>query len=165
MGFILSLPGFLLGVRRGPAPAARLTAAATHAEALDSRTPNSQSDEIGVAYYLLGDFERARVSCEKRPEFDNNQICLAVTYDKLGRHAEAQEELAKLKAVFGDTAAYQYAFIHAQWGDHAKALEWLDTAMHLRDTGLSNLKTDPLMDPLRNEPRFQAIQRALRFPD
>jgi hypothetical protein len=27
-----------------------------------------------------------------------------------------------------------------------------------------NLKTDPLMDPLRKEPRFQAIERELKFP-
>jgi len=27
------------------------------------------------------------------------------------------------------------------------------------------VKTDPLLDPLRKEPRFQAIERALRFPD
>ena len=46
-----------------------------------------------------------------------------------------------------------------------RTLESLDAAMPLRDPGLINLKTDPLMDPLRNEPRFQAIERALRFPD
>jgi len=34
----------------------------------------------------------------------------------------------------------------------------------LRDAGLADLKTDPLMDPLRKEPRFQAIERALKFP-
>jgi len=45
-----------------------------------------------------------------------------------------------------------------------KALEWLDTAMRLRDPGLVELKTDPLMDPLRKEPRFQAIERELKFP-
>jgi len=28
-----------------------------------------------------------------------------------------------------------------------------------------NLKTDPLMDALRQEPRFQAIQRALKSPN
>jgi hypothetical protein len=37
--------------------------------------------------------------------------------------------------------------------------------MRLRDPGLANLKIDPLMDPLRKEPRFQAIERALNFPN
>ena len=62
------------------------------------------------------------------------------------------------------TAAYQYAEIYAQWGDTPKALEWLETAMRLRDSGLIELKTDPLMDPLRQEPRFQALIRELKFP-
>jgi hypothetical protein len=31
--------------------------------------------------------------------------------------------------------------------------------------GLAGLKTDPLMDPLRQEPRFLAILRELKFPD
>jgi len=29
---------------------------------------------------------------------------------------------------------------------------------------LINLKTDPLMDPLRQEPGFKAIERELKFP-
>jgi hypothetical protein len=37
--------------------------------------------------------------------------------------------------------------------------------MRLRDPGLVNLKTDPLLDPLRKEPRFQAVVRALKFPE
>jgi hypothetical protein len=36
--------------------------------------------------------------------------------------------------------------------------------MRLRDPGLVLLKTDPLMDPLRNEPRFQAIEPQLKSP-
>ena len=86
-------------------------------------------------------------------------------YDKLGRHADAEAELAKLKASGGDAGAYQYATIYAQWGNRAKALEWLETALRLRDPGLVTLKTDPLMDPLRQEPRFQAIERELKFPN
>jgi len=27
------------------------------------------------------------------------------------------------------------------------------------------LKTEPLLDPLRKEPRFQAIERELKFPN
>lgn len=34
----------------------------------------------------------------------------------------------------------------------------------LRDPGLENLKTDPLLDPLRKEPRFKAIERELKSP-
>jgi hypothetical protein len=37
--------------------------------------------------------------------------------------------------------------------------------MHVRDSGLGYLKTDPLHDPLRKEPRFRAIERELKFPE
>jgi TolB-like protein len=119
----------------------------------------------GLAYYGLGDLQSARASCETNPDFWVSQQCLAVIYDKLGRHADAEAVLTKLKASLGDTAPYQYATIYAQWGNQLKALEWLETALRLRDTGLECLKTDPLLDPLRKEPRFQAVMRELKFPN
>jgi tetratricopeptide (TPR) repeat protein len=119
----------------------------------------------GFAYYGLGDLERARASCETKRDYAGNQWCLAVTYDKLGRHADAEAELSKLKASYGDVMAYQYAAVYAQRGDNSKALEWLETALRLRDPGLENVKTDPLLDPLRQEPRFEAILRELKFPN
>jgi TolB-like protein/Tfp pilus assembly protein PilF len=121
--------------------------------------------ERGLAYYGLGDLQSACASCETKRDYWLSQQCLAVIYDKLGRHTDAEAELAKLKAEQGDDAAYQYAAIYAQWGNPAQALAWLDTAMRLHDPGLVSLKTDPLLDPLRMEPRFQAIKRELKFPD
>jgi serine/threonine-protein kinase len=118
---------------------------------------------LGLAYYGLGDYEHARTTCEAKSDYWECQQCLAVTYEKLGRHADAEAALAKLDAL-GDAATYQNAAIYAQWGNVPKALEWLDTAMRLRDGGLLYLKTDPLMDPLRKEPRFEAIMRELKFP-
>jgi TolB-like protein/Tfp pilus assembly protein PilF len=120
--------------------------------------------ERGLAYYGLGDLERARASCETKPDHWQSQQCLAVIYDKLGRHADAEAVFSKLKAALSDNGAYQFATIYAQWGNRAKALEWLETALRLRDPGLEYLKTDPLLDPLRKEPRFQAIERELKFP-
>jgi len=70
-----------------------------------------------------------------------------------------------MKAVWGEHAAYQYVEIYAQWGDVPQALEWLEKALPLRDAGLALLKRDDLLDPLRSEPRFQAIERALKFPN
>jgi tetratricopeptide (TPR) repeat protein len=118
----------------------------------------------GFAYYGLGNLQSARASCETKPDYWLSQQCLAVIYDKLGRHADAEAELSKLKAAGGDAAAYQFATIYAQWGDRDKALVAIETALRLRDPGLELLKTDPLLDPLRKEPRFQAIERELKFP-
>jgi TolB-like protein len=137
--------------------------AAMHAINLDSAGVDPYATR-GLAYYGLGDFEHARTSCGAKPDYWRNQQCLAITYDKLGRHTEAQALLSKYRAAVGDNAAYQYTEIYAQWGDVPKALEWLDTAMRVRDPGLEYLKTDPLLDPLRKEPRFQAIERELKFP-
>jgi TolB-like protein/tetratricopeptide (TPR) repeat protein len=119
----------------------------------------------GFAFYGLGDLQSARASCETKPDYWVGQQCLSVIYDKLGRHADAEAVLSKMKTAMGDAAAYQYATIYAQWGNRAKALEWLETALRLRDPGLVDLKTDPLLDPLREEPRFKAIERELKFPD
>jgi TolB-like protein len=119
----------------------------------------------GLTDYQLGNLAGARAICEARPNFWGAQWCLALTYQKLGRHPDAQAAVAKIQAMMGDTMAYQYSTIYAQWGDTAKALEWLESAMRLRDPGLSLLKVDPLMDPLRKEPRYQAIERELKFPD
>jgi TolB-like protein/Flp pilus assembly protein TadD len=124
---------------------------------------NETYAERGFAYYALGDFESARASCETKPDFWFSQQCLAVIYDKIGRRSDAAAELTKLKAN-GDTAAYQYATIYAQWGNTLKALEWLETALRLHDPGLIRLKVEPLLDPLRKEPRFLALMRELKFP-
>jgi tetratricopeptide (TPR) repeat protein len=118
----------------------------------------------GQAYYARGDYPGARASCEIKTDDWASQLCLAVAYEKLGQHADAESELAKIKSSAGDADAYQYAEIYAQWGNIAKALEWLQTALRLRDPGLGDLKNDPLLDPLRKEPRFQAIERELKFP-
>jgi TolB-like protein/tetratricopeptide (TPR) repeat protein len=119
----------------------------------------------GLAYYGLRNLQGARSSCEARPDQWLTQWCLAIVYDKLGRHADAEAQVAKMKAVNGDSSAYQYATIYAQWGNAPKALEWLDTALRVRDPGLIFLKTDPLIDPVRKEPRAVAIERELKFPN
>lgn len=140
-------------------------AAAAYAQA-NTLNPEFKSSYArrGLAFLGLGDLQRARYSCESKRDYWLSQHCLAMVYEKLGRSADAQAELRKMQAALGDSAAYQYATIYAQWGDRAKALQWLDTALRLRDPGLEGMKVDPLMDPLRQEPRFQTILRELNFP-
>lgn len=118
----------------------------------------------GLAFYAVGYVDRARASCETQGEDWVSQWCLAVVYHKLGRHPDAEAKLAGMERVMGDASAYTYCTIYAQWGNLPTALEWLETATRLRDSRLGLLKTDPLLDPLRKEPRFQAVMRELKFP-
>jgi TolB-like protein/Tfp pilus assembly protein PilF len=118
---------------------------------------------LSFAYYALGDFPSAHRACESADE-SNKPICLALTDEKLGRHAEAQRALSELQAKSGDAGAVFPAMILGEWGDNARALDWLEVAMRQRDPYLIKVRCNPLLDPLRREPRFQAIERQLKFP-
>ncbi len=78
---------------------------------------------------------------------------------------DAEAALNKLRVATGNRWAYWCATIYAQWGNASQALEQLDTALRKRLPELRWLKTDPLLDSLRQAPRFRAIERVLNFPD
>jgi eukaryotic-like serine/threonine-protein kinase len=117
------------------------------------------------SYYMAGNFPLAKASCEAEPDHYEVQLCMPLVYEKLGQRAAAEAALATAIAAQGNFSSYQYAQIYAQRGDAEKALDWLETALRLPDPGLEYLKTDPFLDPLRGQARFQAIERQLRFPD
>ncbi len=119
----------------------------------------------GRALYLAQQYESAAATCEAEPDRYTGQLCLAMVYDKLGRSTESESILQTAIAEQGEYAAYQFAEIYAQRGVLAKAMEWLETAVRANDPGMIYLKTDPFVDPLRDQERFQAILRALRFPN
>jgi serine/threonine-protein kinase len=119
---------------------------------------------LGFAYYGSGDFQSARRVCEGSGNETLKQYCLALVFAKLGRRADAETALAKARALWGGHSAI-YALVYAQWGDTGRALDSLETAMRHRDPDLEFVKMHPWYDPLRNEPRFQAIERALKFPN
>jgi tetratricopeptide (TPR) repeat protein len=136
----------------------------TDAKALSSNDPFALANDawIGLSYYLTGNVANARKACGKADE-SFSLICMAATYGKLGQR-DAGTILAKLLALPGEHRLGRAA-IYAQWGENVKALDSLDTAMRLHDPWLQYLKAYPLFDPLREEPRFQAIERELNFPN
>jgi TolB-like protein len=119
---------------------------------------------LGESQYLLGDFKAARASCEVALPDGFGPMCLALVYRKLGRQADAEAMLRRVRTLSGDDAPFDLARIYAQWGDTPQALKWLELALRRPDPGLSALKADPGLDPLRKEARFQAIEKELKFP-
>jgi tetratricopeptide (TPR) repeat protein len=114
-----------------------------------------------------GENEHARQLCESTAtplDEGTRQPCLAVAYHALGRQTDAQQQLDKLRALAGDDAAFVYAEIYAQWGDRPAALQWLSKAAELRDPTLPTLKVDWMLDPIRAEPGYKAIEAKMNFP-
>lgn len=120
---------------------------------------------LGMNELAAGRPGEALLYCERDPDFAYDQLCLAMAYHRLGRREDAVAMLQKLQAGQGDSAAYQYAEIHAWWGESAEALRWLNRAVQLHDAGLLAIRTDPYLDPIRDTPQFRDIVDSLDLPD
>lgn len=83
--------------------------------------------------------------------------------DALGRHAEAERQMAAIVAQFGVDMAYQIAYFYARRGDSAIAVDWLERARVQHDGGLSRLNIDPMLSALRGTPAFSKLLRELHF--
>jgi len=88
---------------------------------------------------------------------------LAYVYGRSGNQAKAKLALQQLQEQDlrrpQDPLALVVAYVGM--GDKDKALGSLEKALGEHSSGLTALKVDPIYDPLRSEPRFQALLRRL----
>ena len=98
------------------------------------------------------------------------RLCgLALAYHALGRKKQSDATLAQLIANFrsgkqeGD-APYQIAEVYAFRGEIDDAFEWLDRAYVERDTGLPEIKGDPLLVKLRGDRRYTTFLKRMGLP-
>lgn len=110
------------------------------------------------------DYMKAEGLFENEPIGFLKQTGLAVVYNKLGQQDRAQKYLDELVEKNGESASYQYAQIYAQWGETEKALDALEHAREIGDTGFVLLNMDKHMSPLADEPRFIALLEKWRDP-
>jgi hypothetical protein len=77
----------------------------------------------------------------------------------LGRHAEARQVLAELHALSARqfVSPYHIAVIHTALGEIDQAFDWLARACDAQSEALIWFALDPMLDPLRPDPRFHTI--------
>ncbi len=118
---------------------------------------------IGDALLMLGQFKEAREAYAAEPAEDFSLTGKAIVEQKLGNAAAAKDAQAKMVADLGDRVLYQQAQILAQWGERTAALAKLERARIVGDSGLIYARNDPLLDALRDEPRFVRLLAGIGF--
>jgi adenylate cyclase len=78
-------------------------------------------------------------------------------YAVSGNRARAKMELKKALALSTNQSPYQVAIAYIAIGDMDKAMEYLERAYEIRDIRLWLLKIDSRLDPIRNNPAFNAL--------
>ena len=126
---------------------------------------------LGQTYEYMGNTEGAltefREAARLSPGTPLMTAGLAAGYARSGNRPEALKLLASLsvQAQHEYVSPYYIAVVYAALGESNQALDWLDKAYADRSNGMVFLKMDPDLDPLRGNPRFNAIQKKLQFPE
>jgi TolB-like protein/Flp pilus assembly protein TadD len=125
-------------------------------------SPNSWIHwDLGIIYCEKGSYEKAIQ--EFRILGDNAHTVghLGNTYARAGQIEEARQAVSKLKGYIqkDGLGTYEIALVYAGLDDKDEAFAWLEKSYEVRDKGLTFLKLDPGLDPLRADPRFQSLLR------
>ncbi len=86
---------------------------------------------------------------------------LGHVYAMAGKLDEARSIVRELQASARkeQVGSFETAFIYAALGEKDLAFEWLEKAYQQHDTGMTFLKVEPGLDPLRQDPRFEQMER------
>jgi TolB-like protein/Tfp pilus assembly protein PilF len=123
-------------------------------------------DEAGARAAFLKAKSAAEEQLKKSPDAADAHIQLAKVLACLGEKdaalSEAQratELLPESKDAFGGPEISEgMAQVHATLGDNARAIEILDGLLSRpSNVTVQGLKVNPIWDPLRNDPQFQAL--------
>jgi TolB-like protein/Flp pilus assembly protein TadD len=116
---------------------------------------------LAQAYIAQGRFSDAFTALDKCGSSDSCLMVRAWAYGQVGRRQDAAQILARLKGESSQRYVYPAVFmiVYASLGDKDQALNWLERAYEEKEPWLFWLKVHPMVDPLRGEPRFQAVLR------
>lgn len=136
---------------------------------LDANVARSLRDSpLADAYREQGRYEEAIAEFQSLQERTGAPppAGLAVTYARMGRVDEARTILREVETRAGAAAAtaIDVARIHASLGDFDRAFEWLDRTYQARPYTLLSIRSDPALDTLRSDPRFDELVRRLELP-
>jgi tetratricopeptide (TPR) repeat protein len=119
---------------------------------------------LGKILIAEGKPQQALVEIEKEPIGWVKFTGQVVAYHALGREQDSNAALAALIAKYHTQAANQIAQVYAYRGEADKSFEWLERAYEQRDTGMPEIKSNPLFTNLHHDPRYTELLKKMHLP-
>jgi TolB-like protein/Tfp pilus assembly protein PilF len=136
--------------------------------------PNHPGARNWLCYALDADgrYPEAQALAEAAIQADSTRLnvisaCLDIAYARSGQQDKALATIAKIKeaAKTRYVLSYWVAIQYAALGDKDAAFAELEEAFRDHDWFINRLRVDPFMDPLRGDPRFDAMVKRLGLPN
>jgi TolB-like protein/Flp pilus assembly protein TadD len=119
---------------------------------------------LGWSLLMQGRNDEALAEFDREPIEWQRRAGVIWALARKGDLARAREEFKAYQKASGDAASYQYAQVSTLLGDRDEAFRWLANARRIHDPGLmGQVYDDPLLEPLRSDPRYVALVRELGF--
>ncbi len=107
-----------------------------------------QHDEAIRAFQLV---------LQKNPDYVLAHSALAGVYHRMGLETKANHHIATALPKMNNESAYNRACFYAICGDTELAFEFLRLALKNKDTTIEWIKSDPDLDPIRTDQRYQEL--------
>ena len=122
---------------------------------------------LGIALLLKGDLPAAIAECEKAQQLSDDlapRRQLAVAKAQLGDKEAAARMLAELEELsrYRYVDAWSRALLNLSLNNREEAIRWLEQGVANHEVYL--IKVHPLLDPLRGDPRFEALVQKVVGP-
>ena len=90
---------------------------------------------------------------------------LGKVYAIAGRKSDAEKQLRLLRVASRTryVAPSYFAIVYTALGDQDQAFAWLEKSYQDRSEHMLYLKVEPLVDPLRHDPRFESLLKRVRL--
>jgi adenylate cyclase len=88
----------------------------------------------------------------------------AIAHHERGDRAASDIALGKLVDQFAIADGYWVGAVHAWRGEHDQAFEWIERGIDGGDSSVMYLPFDPLLEGIRDDPRYDRLMARLGFP-
>lgn len=119
---------------------------------------------LGLVYLKKHDLDSAKQVISKEADPFWKAFGLSLLNYAMKKFDESDKELAEIIKEDQNDSAFQIAEIYAFRGESDKVFNWLERAYKQRDSGLAEIKGDPLMTSIMKDSRYDAFLKKMKLP-